>query len=685
MANKNTVAIIQARLGSSRLPNKVLMDLGGKPILGWVVNAAQKIPGVDLVVVATTDVTADDAIANWCEDNAVSCYRGAETDVLARYLGAAKQAKADCIVRLTADCPLLDPHVCGQVVMLRAMTGADYASNISPPTWPDGLDCEVFSASALEQAAAQAKCPTEREHVTPFLRSNRQRFSHRNLTCPLPGLEKERWSIDTLDDLKFLEQIVEGLGENGTPSFMDVLGVLQNEPSIRTINQQSTRNEGLQKSLHVETVDAGRDFKQSNALLTRAEDVIPLGTQTFSKSKIQYPDEHAPLFLTHGNGGRIWDVDGNKFIDLVNGLLPVVLGYQDPDVNEAIRRQLNNGITFSLATELEIELAERLVEIIPCAEKVRIGKNGTDATSAAIRLARAFTGRDRIAVCGYHGWQDWYIGATSRHKGVPDAVRQLTHPVPYGDLDAVKTLLAGHQGEFAALIMEPMSTTLPADGYLEGVKELIHDHGGLLVFDEIITGFRYAIGGAQEYFNVTPDLAAFGKAMGNGMPISAIVGRADVMSEMEDVFYSGTFGGETLSIAAAIAVIDKMRREPVIQTLWETGQALADGVDEAVIRHGLEDVFRLCGEAPWKIIDIADHPTAHRDAIKSLLQYEMLQRGVLLLGSHNVSYAHNAADISHVLAAYDGALSCISSELATQQLEQRLPFPPIQPIFKVRS
>jgi len=377
-------------------------------------------------------------------------------------------------------------------------------------------------------------------------------------------------------------------------------------------------------------------------------------------------------------------VDGNRYVDMVCGLLAVVLGYQDPDVDAAIREQLTNGISFSLATKLETELAERLVELIPCAESVRFGKNGTDATSAAVRLARAFTGRERIAVCGYHGWQDWYIGATSRHKGIPEAVQHLTHMVPYNDLDALKKLLSAHPGEFAALIMEPMNAVDPKPGYLEELKEIVHAHGALLVFDEVITGFRYHIGGAQTLFGVTPDLASFGTAMGNGMPISAIVGRADIMREMENVFISGTFGGEALSLAAAIATIDKMRREPVIERLWQLGETLAEGVAELTAQHGLSDLISLVGRAPWKIIAVKDHPTARKEAIKTLFAHEMLHSGVLFLASHNVSYAHDQDDVRTVLTAWDRALAKVAAELATGKLEERLPCPAVMPVFTVR-
>ncbi len=433
-----------------------------------------------------------------------------------------------------------------------------------------------------------------------------------------------------------------------------------------------------------EAAPRGGRYARSAALLPRAERVIPLGSQTFSKSRTQYPEGAAPLFLERGRGGRVWDVDGNEYVDLVCGLLPVVLGYCDADVDAAIGAQLRNGITFSLATELEIEVAERLVEIVPCAEAVRFGKNGTDATSAAVRLARAFTGRDHIAAAGYHGWQDWYIGATARKKGVPDAVAGLTHLFPYNDLHALESLLSAHPGEFAAVIMEPMNTEQPADGYLHDVRDITHRHGALLIFDEIITGFRYALGGAQEHFGVVPDLAALGKGMANGMPLSAIVGRADVMAEMEEVFFSATFGGETLSLAAAVATIDKMRREPVIDTLWETGTALTRRVEAAIEAHGLGEAISLAGLPPWRLFVFNGVGDVDGAVIKTFLIREMLREGVLVNVSHNVCYAHTEGDVEHVAGAYDRVLPRLADELQTPGLADRLGCPAIHPVFSVR-
>ena len=425
-------------------------------------------------------------------------------------------------------------------------------------------------------------------------------------------------------------------------------------------------------------------YQASEALLERALKVIPLGSQTFSKSLTQYPRGVSPFFLQRGQGAHVWDVDGNRYLDFVNALACVTLGYADPDVDNAVRAQLENGVSFTLAHPLEVDVAELLVEMVPSAEQVRFGKNGSDATSAAIRVARAHTGRDRIAVCGYHGWHDWYIGSTARHLGVPKAVRDLTHSFPYNDLNALDALLRRHPGEFAAVIMEPMNVSWPAPGYLEGVKALAQAHGALLIFDETITGFRYHNGGAQALFGVTPDLSTFGKGLANGYPVSAIVGRADVMRVMEDIFFSGTFGGETLSLAAAKAVLTKLQREPVITHLNRLGEQLGDGVKALIDQQDLGDVFDFSGHPTWTFLLMKDAHGFSAFDIKTLYLQELFAQGILSLGTHNLSYAHTSADVQHLLNIYADLLPRIAQAARHGELRKQLRCEPLQPLFKVR-
>jgi glutamate-1-semialdehyde 2,1-aminomutase len=425
-------------------------------------------------------------------------------------------------------------------------------------------------------------------------------------------------------------------------------------------------------------------FAESERLLARALETIPLGSQTFSKSYLQYVRGAMPQFLLRGDGCRVEDVDGNRYVDYVLGLLPLVLGYRDPDVDAAILRQLESGITFSLPTALEADLAERLVRLIPCAEKVRFGKNGSDATSAAIRLARAHTGRDKVLVCGYHGWHDWYIGATSRRIGIPQAVCDLTETFPYNRPDVVADLLVRHPDSYAAVIIEPTGVEAPAPGFLARLRELTARSGVVLVFDEIITGFRIHLGGAQAEYGVTPDLACFGKALGNGTPISAIVGRREIMDDMYEIFFSGTFGGEALSLAASIATIDKLSRENAVPHMRAFGRQLMARTNAIIERHGLGSVMRLGGAdwwPQWRILDCPVQP----NLLHSLLRQELTTNGILAQTSLNFCLPHVDDGVeAETLAAFDSSIGALAAALNNHDPQSHLRGPMVQPVFRVR-
>ena len=427
-----------------------------------------------------------------------------------------------------------------------------------------------------------------------------------------------------------------------------------------------------------------RSFHKSEEMLARAQRVIPLASQTFSKSRTQYPVGVSPLFLQRGEGSRVWDVDGNEYVDFVNSLASITLGYKDPDVDAAVRAQLDGGVILSLPHPLEAEVAELICEMVPCAEMVRFGKNGSDATSGAIRIARAATGRDRVAVCGYHGWQDWYIGSTARNLGVPEATRALTHGFQYNDAASLENLIAEYPGEFAAIILEPMNIAWPEPGFLEAIREIATRSGAVLVFDETITGFRFANGGAQALFGVTPDLACFGKGLANGYPVSAVAGKRELMMLMEEVFFSFTFGGELLSLAAAKAVLEKLRREPVIDTIAARGRQLESELGRLIEDHQLASIFAVKGHPSWTFLTIADAPEANAFEMKTLLMQELHQRGFLSVGTHNLSYAHSERDIDALLDAYREVLPMIGAAARAGDVAGHLRCAPLVPLFRVR-
>jgi glutamate-1-semialdehyde 2,1-aminomutase len=329
-----------------------------------------------------------------------------------------------------------------------------------------------------------------------------------------------------------------------------------------------------------------------------------------------------------------------------------------------------------------MEVAEKLIEIIPCADKVRFAKNGTDATSASIRIARAYTDREHIAVCGYHGWQDWYIGSTTRDLGVPKAVKELTHKFEYNNIKSLEKIF--QEQELACVIMEPMNVEYPQDTFLEKVKELTHKNNALLIFDETITGFRYSLGGAQELFNVIPDLATFGKGMANGYPLSAVVGRNEIMQKVEDIFFSGTFGGETLSLASANVIIDKYKKYNVVKHFEEVGVDLLIQLNQLIDNNDLNDIFYASGHPSWSFLHIKGQDNYSSFEIKTFFLQEMFKKGILTLGAHNLSFSHTKKDIDKLIKVYQEVLPLIKQHIRKDTLIENITGDILQPLFKVR-
>jgi glutamate-1-semialdehyde 2,1-aminomutase len=417
--------------------------------------------------------------------------------------------------------------------------------------------------------------------------------------------------------------------------------------------------------------------------LRLAEAVIPLGSQTFSKSKTQYPLGVSPFFASKGSGSYLWDVDGNKYVDLVASLAAVTLGYGDPEINKAVKRQLKKGVSLSLSSKLETIVAEKIIDLVPSAEMVRFAKNGSDATSAAVRIARYFTRRDHIISIGYHGWHDWYIGSTTRSMGVPSAVQALTLSARYNDLSHVENLFEEVKGDVAAVILEPMNSVDPAPGYLESLRSFCSSNNILLIFDEVITGFRFAKGGAQELFGITPDLSCFGKGIANGFPISVIAGKREIMEGFKEVFFSGTFGGELLSLTAANVVLDKVKDGRVIPELYRVGQAIQEGLTSE-ISHKKYEFVNLSGNPTWTFLNWTLSSDALQNQVKTYFLQEMFKRGILVLSTNNVTTTLSQKDISKILTAYAEVFEAISQALERDSLDALLECQPIVPLFKVR-
>ena len=425
-------------------------------------------------------------------------------------------------------------------------------------------------------------------------------------------------------------------------------------------------------------------YHNSNKLIEDALDVIPLGSQTFSKSITAFPKGVSPLFIEKGLMSKVWDIDGNEYIDFINGLASVTLGYSNEEINNKVFEQLEKGVTFSLPNKIELEVARIIIDLVPSVEMVRFGKNGTDVTSAAIRLARAYTGRDHVLVCGYHGWQDWYIGSTTRGLGVPDVVKKLTHKFEYNNIQNLRELLDKYKGRVAAVIMEPMNVNWPVGSYLQEVESVTKQSGALFILDEIITGFRYAKGGAQELFGLTPDLTVFGKGIANGFPLSVLSGRREVMAMVEDIFFSGTFGGETVSLTAAKVVLDKVKNGDFIDRISTIGSKLIEGVNKLIVKYNMNQYMTINGHPSVSYLVISSTKKYTSLEIKTLFLQEVFLRGILVLGNHNISYSHTEKDIDQLLSVYNEVFQILEDSISNNNLQKLLTVEPLQSLFKVR-
>jgi glutamate-1-semialdehyde 2,1-aminomutase len=407
------------------------------------------------------------------------------------------------------------------------------------------------------------------------------------------------------------------------------------------------------------------DAKRLHEIQQRFHRVIPGGSHTYAKGDDQFP-EFPPVYITRGQGCHVWDVEGNEYIEYAMGLRAVTLGHAYEPVVEAARHQMGLGANFNRPAMIELECAEKLLELVPGAEMVKFSKNGSDANDAALKLARAYTGRDLVAICKDHPFfsvSDWFIGTTAINAGIPQAITDLTVAFRYNDLESAAAMFRQHPGKIAAVVLEAEKGTPPAEGFLDGLLELCHREGAVLILDEMITGFRWHNAGAQGYYQFKPDLSTFGKALGNGFSLSALVGRRDIMRlggldhDQPRVFLlSTTHGAETHALAAALKVMSIYQQEPVVATLWEQGRKLAAGIERAIADTRVQGYFGLTGKPCCLVYETRDAERRRSQEFRTLFLQEILKRGILA-PSLIVSYSHTDRDIERTIEAVHAALT----------------------------
>jgi glutamate-1-semialdehyde 2,1-aminomutase len=402
-----------------------------------------------------------------------------------------------------------------------------------------------------------------------------------------------------------------------------------------------------------------KDFSKSRALQPKAHDLIPGGAHTYAKGDDQFP-EQSPGFMVRGKGCHAWDVDGNEFIEYGMGLRSVTLGHAYEPVIEAAYRQMQLGANFSRPAKIEIELAESMLDVIDGADMVKFAKNGSDVTTAAVKLARAYTGRDLIVICAdqpFFSTDDWFIGTTENDAGIPRAITDMTLKFRYNDLESLREIFDQHPGQIACVLFEAEAMTPPAPGFLQQVKDLCEQRGAILIFDEMITGFRWHLGGAQKFHGVIPHLSTFGKAMGNGFAIAALMGKREIMRlggidhDQPRVFLlSTTHGAETHSLAASLETIRIYREQNVVQFLWRQGERLRDLINRSVTENRLQGYFEVLGRPCNLVYATRDQDRNPSQAFRTLFLQELIRHGVIA-PSLVVSFSHSDADLNHTAEA----------------------------------
>lgn len=650
------VAIVQARMGSVRCPKKVMRPVCGVPLIKLLLRRLYASKVIDQIVLATSTSLENDELASFVHSLGLAVFRGAEHDVLDRYYQAAKEHNADIVVRITGDCPVIDPAIVDQVVQLLESSSADYASNVDPPTFPDGLDVEAFRFAALEEAWKKAETASDREHVTPFLRESTN-FSRISLAGD-SDYSMYRWTVDEPVDFELMETIFSEFGTERVFPWQDVIPVMKNCPERFLANRHLKRN-------------SGSEMSTGQKLWTRAKSIIPGGSQLLSKRAEMFHPVRWPAYYKKAKGSRVWDLDGREYIDMsYNGIGACVLGAADPDVDAAAIRAIHDGTMSTLNCPEEVELAELLCELHPWASKVRYARTGGEALAMAVRIARAATGKDVIAFCGYHGWHDWYLAANLADdhsldghllpglepNGVPRCLSGTAFPFRYNDIGQLESIVAEHGGNLAAVVMEPIRGDWPASGFLQSVKELCEKTGAVLIFDEVTAAFRLNVGGAHLVLSkVTPDIAVFGKAISNGYAMAAVIGTAEIMEAAQSSFISSTYWTERIGPSAALATIKKYREQNVHEHLHAIGSRVRQVWHQAAELANLP--ISVGGIVPLShfTFDVYDPTSA-----KTLLTQLMLERDFLASTAFYATYAHS----QHDLDAYDIACQEIMVAIA---------------------
>ena len=645
-------AIVQARMGSTRLPNKVMKTIGGVPMIELLLTRLAKAKEIDQIIVATSINDRNLPLVEHIRMLGYSCEQGSENDVLDRYVQAAKKHNADVVVRITGDCPLVDPELVDEVIRSFKAANVDYFSNTNPPTYPDGLDIEVCTYTALEQAHQETTEPFDREHVTPYLRKpGKFRTAAMQNSQDLSAL---RWTVDEPADFLVIEKVFQHFYPRIDFNWTEVLNLQLQQPELFNTNQHIIRNEGANMST-------------GQKLWKRAKQIIPGGNMLLSKRAEMFLPEQWPAYFSKAKGCKVWDMDGNEYTDMsIMGIGTNILGYGHPEVDAAVHQTIDAGNMSTLNCPEEVYLAEKLIELHPWSDMVRLARSGGEANAIAIRIARAASGKDKVAICGYHGWHDWYLSANLgddknldghllpglEPNGVPRNLRGTVFPFNYNNFAELESLVNAQ--DIGVIKMEVVRNKGPEDNFLHKVRKLATDRNIVLIFDECTSGFRETFGGLHKKYGVEPDMAMFGKALGNGYGITATIGKREVMEATQTTFISSTFWTERIGPTAALKTLEVMERTKSWDTITQTGLNIRQGWQQLADKHALKiDHWGLPALTGFTF------QSTHALAYKTLITQEMLAKGYLAGNSVYVCTEHTPTVVASFFEALDPIFALI--------------------------
>ena len=629
-----TTIILQARTNSTRLPGKVLKKVGDLPMILFQLERLNKAKLVDEIIVATSNTKKDDELVKILISNQIKVHRSCSNDVLRRYANCLKITQSKNIMRITGDCPFIDPKLVDESIEIFNEKKLDYLSNNNPPTFPDGLDIEIFTRDLLKKANKFEKSTKNREHVTPWIKKLKN-IKSINLTNDI-DYSFLRWTVDEPEDLKVINCIVSRLKPNTNFSWLEVIDLYKNEPHLFSGNKHIQRNEGI-------------DINMGQKVWKRARKVIPGGNMLLSKRPDMFLPNFWPSYFSKAKGINVWDLENKKYRDIsIMGVGTNILGYGNAEVDKAVKKVIKEGNMSTLNCYEEVLLAEKLIQIHPWGDMVRFARTGGEANAIAVRIARAANKRDKIAICGYHGWHDWYLATNLQNKeslnehllpglstvGIPKSLEGSVIPFPFNNIKKLKSIIDNN--ELAAIKMEVERSVPPNKDFLEEIRQICDEKNIILIFDECTSGFRETYGGLHKKYLIEPDICIFGKALGNGYAITAVLGKEKVMKFAQDTFISSTFWTERIGPAAALKTLEIMENLKSWEIITKKGVELRKNWIELANKYSLD--IQINGIAALSSFNIK---SKNEKEYKTLITQEMLKKGFL---ASNICYLSTEHD-----------------------------------------